>query len=67
MTEEVLNKIEELMNEFDNWEDLHFERGDEEMRKWALHQKMAYYTLLQEFGYDYDRDGNGKIKVIKEV
>lgn len=66
MTEEVLNKIEELMNNYDMIESMQKNDGDEEMEKWALNHKMGLYCLLQEFGYDYEIDESGKIKIIKE-
>ena len=58
MTEEVLNKIEELLNEFDKYETIFLE--------WAWNHKMGLYVLLQEFGYGYERDKNGRLKVVHD-
>ena len=64
MTEEVLNKIEELINKYDEHEIFWSDEGDEEMEKWALNHKMGLFALLQEFGYDYKRDKNGRLKIV---
>lgn len=66
MTEEVLNKIEQLLNYYDEYESMWFNEGNEEMKKWSTNHKMGLYSLLREFGYDYERDENGKLKVFKE-
>lgn len=65
MTEEVLNKIEELMNKCYMAEIKCMDEHDE-MYCCEFYKRMGLYALLQEYGYDYNIDENGKIKVIKE-
>lgn len=67
MSEEVLNKIEELLNEYNESieEAIQLKEGD--MQLWELAHIMGLSDLLIEFDYDYDYDENGKIKVIKRV
>ena len=64
MTDDVLKKIEELMNEYDDIEDMWINEGNQEMVEWAINHKMGLYDLLREFDYDCTRDVRGKIKVI---
>ena len=66
MTEDVLKTIEELMNYYDEYESMGHDENDEEKEAWATNHKMGLYALLQEYGYDYERDESGKLKVIKE-
>ena len=65
MNQQILDKIEELLNYYNNFELMYRIEGDEKMRDWGYNHKMGLYALLHEFGYDYERDESGKLKVFK--